>query len=277
MPFAAKFDDVYKLGIKDAARDAGIVAERVDEQIYSEGILERIYSEIRSADIVIADMTGQNANVFYEVGFAHGLKKLCILLTQDSADIPFDLKHQRHIVYGASIAKLKLDLKANLEWAKSEVSRRRKSGIQLKHEVTASLEKRPEKTPMFADVTAYFRIDLHNESDSNSPDIEAIYFYTGKKWNIIQGGHECSSTASDLHGFGHRYFLTPPMRRLPKRSWAQLKFDAKRMWASAFGSGETLADSYDISGRSLIRLATSEGSFDFEILINAVATEDVPF
>ncbi len=43
MPFGKKFDDIYQLGIKQTCTDLGIVAERVDEQIYSETMLERIY------------------------------------------------------------------------------------------------------------------------------------------------------------------------------------------------------------------------------------------
>ena len=127
MPFSKEFTDIYKLGIKAGAKDVGVLAERVDEQLYSEGILDRIYSQIRAADIVIADMSGQNANVFYEVGYAHALNKLCIHLTQRTDDIPFDLRHQRHIVY-SSIVDLKTQLMQNLEWAKAEVEVRRKSG-----------------------------------------------------------------------------------------------------------------------------------------------------
>ena len=82
MPFDEKFDEVYKLGIKPACEDAGAYAERVDEQIFKESILERIYNQIAKADIFVADMTGRNENVFYEVGYAHALGKHVILLTQ---------------------------------------------------------------------------------------------------------------------------------------------------------------------------------------------------
>ncbi len=41
MPFDKEFDDVYKFGIKEPAKDIGINAERVDEQLYQEGMLER--------------------------------------------------------------------------------------------------------------------------------------------------------------------------------------------------------------------------------------------
>jgi hypothetical protein len=110
MPFSADFDDVYQFGIKPACVEAGGYCERVDEQIFEGNILERIYNQIGKADLIVADMTGRNPNVFYEVGYAHGLRKRVILLTQNSDDIPFDLKHYPHIVYSGSIAKLKRDL-----------------------------------------------------------------------------------------------------------------------------------------------------------------------
>jgi nucleoside 2-deoxyribosyltransferase len=110
MPFDVSFDDIYKRGIQSAASDCEIVAERVDEQRFSESILERIYRQIETADIVVADMSGRNANVFYEVGYAHAKGKHCILLAQDTTDIPFDLKHHRHLIYSGSIKKLHTDL-----------------------------------------------------------------------------------------------------------------------------------------------------------------------
>ena len=63
MPFSENLDDIYRLGIKEPATTLGIKAERVDEQLYREPILERIYRQIEVADIVIADMTGRNPNV----------------------------------------------------------------------------------------------------------------------------------------------------------------------------------------------------------------------
>lgn len=89
MPFDGDFDDIYKLGIKQSCIDAGAYCERVDEQIFNESILDRIYNQISKANIVIADMTNRNPNVFYEVGYAHALGKTTILLTKNSDDIPF--------------------------------------------------------------------------------------------------------------------------------------------------------------------------------------------
>src|SRR5687768_2946466 len=116
MPFSSEFDDIYNLGIKDACKEAGTYCERVDEQIFNESILDRVFNQIAKADVVIADMTGKNPNVFYEVGYAHALGKTTILLTQRTEDIPFDLKHFPHIVYNSRITFLKEELKKRLAW-----------------------------------------------------------------------------------------------------------------------------------------------------------------
>lgn len=117
MPFSDEFDDVYKLGIKPACENVGAYAERVDEQIFQESILQRIYNQISKADIIVADMTDRNPNVFYETGYAHALGKKVILLTQNVDHIPFDLKHYPHIVYGGKIIELIPQLEKRVRWA----------------------------------------------------------------------------------------------------------------------------------------------------------------
>lgn len=116
MPFDESFDDVYQIGIKEACESAGAYCERVDEQIFSERILDRIYNQIAKADLVIADMTGRNPNVFYEVGYAHALGKPTVLITKETHDIPFDLKHFPHIIYQESLKRLREDLSRTVSW-----------------------------------------------------------------------------------------------------------------------------------------------------------------
>jgi hypothetical protein len=122
MPFVSAFDDVYKFGIKQACDGLNIYCERVDEQIFHEGILDRILNQIAKADLLIADMSTQNANVFYEVGYAHGIGRNVILVTQQAKDIPFDFKHFPHIIYGNSIETLNTELKRKLEFFSSSAS-----------------------------------------------------------------------------------------------------------------------------------------------------------
>ena len=116
MPFDSDFDDVYHLGIKSACQTVNAYCERVDEQIFRENILDRVYNQISKADILVAEMTGRNPNVFYEAGYAHALNKQVIFLTKNADDIPFDLKHYPHIVYGGKITKLKTELEKRLKW-----------------------------------------------------------------------------------------------------------------------------------------------------------------
>ncbi|HJR09018.1 MAG TPA: hypothetical protein VJ842_17295 [Pyrinomonadaceae bacterium] len=116
MPFEASFDDTYALGIRPACEAAGAYCERVDEQIFHESILQRIYNQVSKADVIVADLTTRNPNVFYETGYAHALGKQVVLLTQNVDDIPFDLKHYPHIVYGGSIIKLKQELERRIRW-----------------------------------------------------------------------------------------------------------------------------------------------------------------
>jgi nucleoside 2-deoxyribosyltransferase len=272
MPFNQNFDDIYKFGIKEPASQLDILAERVDEQLYTGGILERIYRQIDIADIIIADMTGQNPNVFYEVGYAHAKNKLCILLTSNTNDIPFDLKHRRHIVYNDSINRLKEKILEELQWAKSEIENIKKSRIKV---TLTKSEGELEKTKYRAEGHIDFYVDLLNETEKTSTEIEAIYFYSTKVWTLKQDGKECPSTASDLPDFAKRHFLVPPVRKLHKGGWAQIKFRASKTLAWAV-KGEELKDSYKVTGRSILRLITEQGNFDYEVSID-VSIDEYPF
>jgi hypothetical protein len=272
MPFDPSFEDIYRFGIKEPASTLDMLAERVDEQIYQEGILERIYRQIEVADVVIADMTGKNPNVFYEVGYAHAKGKLCILLTANAEDIPFDLKHRRHIVYGGSIKTLRALLVEELRWAQREIENVRRTHIKANPQRPFGELKRSK---FLAEGEVHFKIDLVNDADKTSPEIEALYFYSSKSWTLYQDDKECPSTVSDIGGFEKRHFLTPPLRRLQRGAWAQVQFKSRKILATAF-QGEELKDSYRVSGRSVLRLVTSDGNFDYEIPID-VSIDDIPF
>jgi hypothetical protein len=99
MPFASAFDDVYELGIKASVEALGWECQRADEVIHNRDIMCKVCQGIRQARFVIADLTGQNANVFYELGMAHALEKDVILLAQDLGDVPFDLRPMNIIEY----------------------------------------------------------------------------------------------------------------------------------------------------------------------------------
>ena len=272
MPFSPEFDDVYKLGIKKTCEEEGFVAERVDEQKFSENILERIYRQIAAADVVVADMTGRNPNVFYEVGYAHALKKQCILLTSKSSDIPFDLKHHRHIIYEGSIVTLCKLLKSELKWQLEEIKNRKSQTITatLKRSLgTLALNSHSAKGNIELD------IDLRNISSTRIKEVEAIYLHTGKNWVINQGGTECPKDDSSLEPYSDRHFLTSPVNSLSKGAWAPLKLITTKYLAWAF-DGEELKDSYRVAGHLTIEVITSQGTFREKIDVDVVVDE-IPF
>jgi hypothetical protein len=125
MPFRAELDPVFRT-IRDAAvLDNGLTCERADD-IYSSGvIIDDVWAGICRAQILVADATGRNANVFYEIGLAHAIGKSVVILAQSPSDIPFDLNHRRTIFYRLDrMAELRIILATTLErmrWSPPEI------------------------------------------------------------------------------------------------------------------------------------------------------------
>lgn len=71
-----------------------------------QSILKDIVQGIHKADVIIADLTGLNANVFYELGLAHAMNKKVIIITQDLSELPFDIKSYRANEYSLQFNKL---------------------------------------------------------------------------------------------------------------------------------------------------------------------------
>lgn len=98
MPFEAGFREVYT-SIHTKLTSQGIGCLRADDIWIDSVIMQDIFTLIFRSFIVICDFSGRNPNVFYEAGIAHTLGKHVIPITQSAYDIPFDLRHHRHINY----------------------------------------------------------------------------------------------------------------------------------------------------------------------------------
>lgn len=87
---------------------------RVDKIYGTDRIDNTIYEHLKTADLVIADMSEHNPNAFYELGYRHALGKPLIPIMKEGTDIPFDLASLRTITYAtddldkASAAKERL-------------------------------------------------------------------------------------------------------------------------------------------------------------------------
>lgn len=98
MPFDAGFAPVYA-ALGEAAEAAGMYVQRADDIWVNDHIMADIISLIWRARVVISDLSGKNANVFYETGIAHTLGRDVIQITRAPADVPFDLQPLRYVHY----------------------------------------------------------------------------------------------------------------------------------------------------------------------------------
>jgi hypothetical protein len=102
MPFEKPFNEYYSQIYKPALERKGYHVVRADDLFAPRPIINDIYKLILEADVILCEMTGRNANVFYELGVAHAVGKPVLLLSQSTEDIPFDLKHIRVLTYNTT-------------------------------------------------------------------------------------------------------------------------------------------------------------------------------
>lgn len=101
MPFADEMSDVFHYGIQGAVNSAGLLAERADLSSFTGDVMDWVRTRISSANLVIADLTSANPNVYLEVGYAWGKGVPTVLLVKSSTDLKFDVRGQRCIVYSS--------------------------------------------------------------------------------------------------------------------------------------------------------------------------------
>jgi hypothetical protein len=118
MPFDTKFQAIYEDHIRPTIERAGLRCERADEIHGVKQITVDIWERINRCRFLVAELTDQNANVFYELGLAHALGKDVIPITQSMSFVPFDIKTLRCIVYDTTARgtkKLEIDLAATID------------------------------------------------------------------------------------------------------------------------------------------------------------------
>ena len=103
MQFSSPYEDLYKDVIEPIGVRAGYDVVRADN-MYGPGIIiTDIERHIETADVIVADITPVNANVYWEVGYARALRKPTILLAERGTPLPFDVSAFRVLLYEDSI------------------------------------------------------------------------------------------------------------------------------------------------------------------------------
>jgi hypothetical protein len=123
MPFSyAWSNDVHRI-LAGACKALSVQAVRGDDVFTPTDILVDIWKSLNSADFVIADITGRNPNVLYELGIAHTLAKPVLIISRNAGDIPIDLSTRRVILYGQSEENWQADLELKVTQAITEIIR----------------------------------------------------------------------------------------------------------------------------------------------------------
>ncbi len=117
-------DKIFHHILDPVLQECGYSAKRADH-IQKPGIItNQIFERIFADDLVIADLTGNNPNVFYELGVRHATQKPCVQIVDIGNKIPFDVSFMRTIIFDVtdldSVVKTKKDLIEQIKFVEQE-------------------------------------------------------------------------------------------------------------------------------------------------------------
>ena len=117
-------DDVLRYIISPVIRDVGYDEPQRADQVTKPGTISaQVYERLLNADLVIANLSGANPNVFYELAVRHMLMKPFVHLVERSQRLPFDIAHERTIHYTLKVGDVeqaKTELKAMVMASESD-------------------------------------------------------------------------------------------------------------------------------------------------------------
>jgi len=96
MPFDKSMKETQEV-IENVCEENGLNVKVLNREIASNSIIEKIQKLIETSEFLIIDLTMENPNVYYELGYADGVGnegKEILLLAKDGTDLKFDVKHR---------------------------------------------------------------------------------------------------------------------------------------------------------------------------------------
>ena len=152
MPFGEWFDRYYQEIYVPAIKEAGFEPVRADEVFTTGSVVEQIWEQIEKAKLLLADLSGKNPNVFYELGLAHAATKPVIFTAAQVEDVPFDLRHLRVIIYEVRepewATRLRKSVTDYLRNATKEPEKSIPHPFRIRVEEAGSVSSRPSRRPV---------------------------------------------------------------------------------------------------------------------------------
>ena len=187
MSFAEDLYGVYETAIKPAVEGMDFACIRADEIDESGIIVDQIIKRLADAKFIIADLTHQNPNVFYELGISHTLANKTIVIAQSTKDVPFNIEGHRVIIYKDSMvggAKLKKDLTKHIktfdDWSvkpsnpvQAFLPAEAKEVVPLQQ--YEELDKKTEELETKLERTQGSLIKLKKDYDKNSSELKRLH------------------------------------------------------------------------------------------------------
>lgn len=216
-----KIDGLIDEVIKPVMEEAGYEVEVSHRITVSGTMTAAIIRKVYECDLAIANLTGNNPNVMYEIGLRHAAAKPIIHITENVKDLAFDVNDQRTIQYidditGAYELKEKLKIMVSNIDFEAKVSNPITEALGYRNVVNISGEENENFTDMLLDIQSelegiknYNRINLlerfesgrqmHNLSGGCVYSSPVMSSYGGTS-GMSGGGSSCSGTSSSSSG-----------------------------------------------------------------------------
>lgn len=237
MPFDDDLQQVYERLFRAPFQDAGYEVSRADDITSHRNILADIVQSIQHSDLILADLTLSNPNVYYELGIAHTLKKPVVLVAQNVASVPFDLQSYRVVGYSVHFAKMEESIRGMRELAKKILAGK----VQFANPVTDFADPGTSGERRSADVETSDEEDDEDEQPAGILDLHAdLEENTNALAQLVRdSSRRLEAMNSRLREANQRITgveLGQPQRqrRTVRRLGASLKEDAK--WFESFNT-----------------------------------------
>lgn len=190
MPFDPIYTGFYEQVIKKTIEHHGLSCNRVDDFFESTVIMNDIVNCIAGARFLLADCSGRNANVFFEIGIAHALGKSTLLFTRQLGDVPSKLRVLRFHVYQDSLAGAEETVRflntaiREVQKKHSPVFRKRKKAV-VPHTALAILPDTEDGNRTYKHLVVH-AMDALDIAYSKSEDVFHSVSVLDETWNRIQ-------------------------------------------------------------------------------------------
>lgn len=200
MPFGEPFDAYYTEIYKSAIEECGFQPKRADSLFRPTPIIRDIWEYINYSKILIADITGLNPNVMYELGLAHAITKPVIIISDLIENVPFDLRYLRILIYNTKKPNWATDLKTKIKNSISEIVESPTDSILSAFlDIKPQIKKTDEISAELIEIKQLIRSQLSNLSDEKprkkltsemyaeaSKEARHLYYEDGWEINTIK-------------------------------------------------------------------------------------------